>query len=258
MDIADDISYSTYDLEDAFKAGFLSPLSMLASSSMIKEAVANTVKKRLDQYYNDVPPAQRQFGLDDVNRILIELFSDVYGFGGTGANLLAQVVAGDADPAVALAAIASNAYRTAAETASTGYFRTDLTSEFVGRFINGVEVLVSKENLALSRARLQVDIFKMVEVLKNYAYETLIMSPMLKVAEHRGKDIVKKIFYALESNTGHLLMPDDFRNLYNNLTDKSEKRRVICDFIAGMTDRYALQFFSRLFSTNPETIYSPI
>lgn len=31
MDVADDIAYSTYDVEDAFKASFLTPLSMISA-----------------------------------------------------------------------------------------------------------------------------------------------------------------------------------------------------------------------------------
>ena len=35
MDIADDIAYSTYDLEDAFQGGFLSPLSMISAPDSV-------------------------------------------------------------------------------------------------------------------------------------------------------------------------------------------------------------------------------
>ena len=45
MDVADDIAYSTYDLEDAFKAGFLSPIEMLAASDDLKDKVAEEVRK---------------------------------------------------------------------------------------------------------------------------------------------------------------------------------------------------------------------
>jgi dGTPase len=100
--------------------------------------------------------------------------------------------------------------------------------------------------------------FKKVEVLKNFAYQGLIMSPMLKVAEHRGKEIVQETFRALDSAHGHLLMPSDCRALYGALKEPDERRRVVCDFMAGMTDRYAIQFYGRLFGTNPESIYSPL
>ncbi len=42
MDIADDIAYSTYDLEDSFKAGFLEPIDLLCSSP---ELLTNVAKK---------------------------------------------------------------------------------------------------------------------------------------------------------------------------------------------------------------------
>ena len=42
MDLADDIAYSTYDVEDAFKAGLLTPYDMMAANEGIyKEIVKN-------------------------------------------------------------------------------------------------------------------------------------------------------------------------------------------------------------------------
>src|SRR5690606_26176003 len=45
MDIADDIAYSTYDIEDAFKAGLLDPLSSMFPYERVVEAVAEEVSK---------------------------------------------------------------------------------------------------------------------------------------------------------------------------------------------------------------------
>ncbi len=42
MDIADDIAYSTYDLEDSFKAGFIKPIDLISVS---KELARNVIKK---------------------------------------------------------------------------------------------------------------------------------------------------------------------------------------------------------------------
>ncbi len=47
MDIADDISYSTYDLEDAFKAEFLSPIGILASEPEFINRVSIEVQRAL-------------------------------------------------------------------------------------------------------------------------------------------------------------------------------------------------------------------
>ena len=252
MDVADDVAYSTYDLEDAFKAGFLEPLSMLSASPTITRQVAQTVAGRLERYYPDLPSAERAFSSTDVSKTLIDIFESV--FVGS-AGYFKRKAMDDLSKAVG---IANDASSTSARLAADGYHRTRLTSDLVGAFIRGVTVKLDWKTPALSQARLDVETFKRVEVLKNFTYESLIMSSMLKVARYRGKDIVRSIFGAIEDDDGHLLMPDDFRAIYDDLTDTGERRRVICDFIAGMTDRYAIQFYGRLRGTNPESIYSPI
>ncbi|MGI6366389.1 MAG: hypothetical protein ACOX2G_11835 [Bacillota bacterium] len=86
----------------------------------------------------------------------------------------------------------------------------------------------------------------------------LINSSRLKVAENRGKEIVKMIFNKLNAPDGDLLLPEDFQRIYSNLKNRTHRKRIICDFIAGMTDRYALEFYGRLFSENPQTIFKPL
>ena len=100
---------------------------------------------------------------------------------------------------------------------------------------------------------MKVDTFKEVEVLKHFSYQALIMSPMLKIAAFRGKDIITNIFDALSKREdGTLLMPEDYRTLYEGFAGPSEKKRTICDFIAGMTDDYAIRYYSRLVSPSNE------
>jgi dGTPase len=47
MEIADDIAYSTYDLEDSFKAGFLEPIDLLCASPEVLENVAKKVNSNI-------------------------------------------------------------------------------------------------------------------------------------------------------------------------------------------------------------------
>jgi dGTPase len=150
------------------------------------------------------------------------------------------------------------AFRASANLVTDGYRRAKLTSDLVGSFIQNVEVEYDAKFPSQSKVMLNLNTFKQVEVLKTIAYQSLIMSPRLKVAEHRGKAIIKEIFDALVEDQGHLLMPDDARAIYDDIGLTSDKMRVICDFIACMTDRYALHFYSRLFGTNHESIYAPL
>jgi dGTPase len=250
MDVADDIAYSTYDLDDSFKAGFLDPVAMLANYDNIIEQVASEIQNRLNRYYVDLPTTQRQYTRKDFYGILVELIPGIYDL----HELKGMIIRRPEDAA----AITAQSARTSKLVASNGYFRHDLTSDLVGKFIDGIEVIFNPAQPWLSRARLQVDMFKRVETLKNFTYQATIMSPRLKVTAYRGKDIVSEIFRALNTGSGELLMPDDFRDIYRGIESGAGKRRVICDFIAGMTDRYAIEFYRRLYGTNPETIYSPL
>lgn len=45
MDIADDIAYSTYDLEDSFKAGFIKPIELISVSEEVSRNVIKKVHK---------------------------------------------------------------------------------------------------------------------------------------------------------------------------------------------------------------------
>jgi len=50
-----------------------------------------------------------------------------------------------------------------------------------------------------------------------------------------------------------LMLPDTARHWVENATDEKKKARVIADYIAGMTDRYALDEYERLFAIHAPT-----
>ena len=96
-----------------------------------------------------------------------------------------------------------------------------------------------------------------IEALKHLNYLLTIMSPRLKVVEYRGYEVVRTIFETLDSDEGNLLLPDDVQVMYDRLSDTDSKKRMICDFVAGMTDRYAVEFYGRLRETGA-SIFKPI
>lgn len=246
MDIADDIAYSTYDLEDAFKAGFLTPLSMLSLDSGLLVNIADKVGKNIG----------RAFSEDDVTRVLLNILGNLFELNQIPEAVhLIEAARSDAD---AMARLSTMTYRASLDLAQVGYLRTEFTSQLVDHFIRGVQIEINDVIPALSKAFLQEDVLNEVEVLKHLTYEALIMSSRLKVAEYRGYDIVTAIFEALTEKDGHLLLPDDYRYLFEQLKNKPEKMRTVCDFISGMTDRYAVEFFGRLRSENAQTIFKPL
>lgn len=257
MDIADDIAYSTYDLEDAFKAEFLCPLGILASDPEFIEKVTKMVAEKLED---------KSINSDEVRKILgktYELFDDEtlkemndLIDSRKKSKTMDRIKA--IEPAIRYAS--TYAFDLSARICTNGYLRTKHTSSLVHQFMSGVEVeCMDEDNPPLSKIRLNYEIRKKVEVLKRYTYYSVIESPRLKIAEFRGYDIIKEIFETLsnDNRTGYALLPEDFRQLYMGFSDQALKKRVICDFIAGMTDRYAVEFYARLKSESPQTIFKP-
>lgn len=147
-------------------------------------------------------------------------------------------------------------YSSARRLGSNGYSRTAFTSELVNRFVNGVQVEANKDYPALSVVRLDPEVKLQVETLKHLNYEIMIMSPRLRVVQFRGYEIVQAIFRALDADHGHYLLPRDYRESYLRLNGTDEKKRLLCDFVAGMTDRYAVEFYGRL-KQGDQSIFKP-
>ena len=141
--------------------------------------------------------------------------------------------------------------------ASDGYMRTELTSGLIAKALSNLELVQSSIHPALDNVRLTLRKFKEIEVLKGLNFSAVINSPVMKTVEYKGDKIIEELFGILSTPSGSKLLPDDFKLLYDNVQDPSMKKRVICDFIAGMTDRYALEFYGRLVSARPSTIYRP-
>lgn len=221
-------------VEDAFKAGFLTPFDLLAARPEVVEAVTKEMAKSLGEPYSE----------EDVRETLRSTF-----------EVLFEGTSGD-DPEVA----AIVAFMTSRNLAENGYHRTQFTSGLVGEFIQSIKFTPCDQCPALSQVTLKDDALLKVAVLKHFTFQSLILSPDLKVISYRGRKLVSNLFEILSDslNDGHELVPRDVRSMYDSATDSARRKRIVCDFIAGMTDAYAVEYYGRLTSETPPSVFKPL
>jgi dGTPase len=83
---------------------------------------------------------------------------------------------------------------------------------------------------------------KLKSELRNFLFENFYRHYRVMRMANKAKFFVEKLF------TLYINKPTLLPNYYRKkATDEASKRQVICDYIAGMTDRYALDEYKKLF-----------
>ena len=98
-----------------------------------------------------------------------------------------------------------------------------------------------------------------IEALKAFESYKVINNPRVTTLAHKGKEVLRRLFAVLDQGQESIgLFPEDHGEHYENALlngDETARKRVICDFLAGMTDSYALRFYSRLFVPGEGSFY---
>lgn len=86
---------------------------------------------------------------------------------------------------------------------------------------------------------------KLLDELKQLVLERVIHSQRVQTEVWHGAYMVKKLFEAV-MNEERLLSEKD-RHLISLASSDAERARIVCDYIAGMTDFYAKKLYGQLF-----------
>ncbi|MEW6048147.1 MAG: deoxyguanosinetriphosphate triphosphohydrolase [Bacillota bacterium] len=81
-----------------------------------------------------------------------------------------------------------------------------------------------------------------VEQIQRLLYERMYYDPRTRRMSVKGRLIIRRLFELFEREPS--VLP---RKTQERLALASDRRRVLCDFVAGMTDRYAMDLYEALF-----------
>lgn len=123
----------------------------------------------------------------------------------------------------------------------------DIPKELVGILgdthstrINTMVSSVIHSSTGVNDIVMEKEVYEATMSLRRFLNERVYYNPVAKHEEKRAKDLLRKLY---EYFVKH---PDEMPSEY--LFDESESiERRVCDYISGMTDRYAINLFEELF-----------
>ncbi|MCB1480036.1 MAG: hypothetical protein KDJ62_14425 [Rhodobiaceae bacterium] len=89
--------------------------------------------------------------------------------------------------------------------------------------------------------------------IKAFLFQRMYRAPSVMKVREDAKQVIRDLFEAYFS--GKAEMPDDWGQSWHEADaspDEQKRARLVCDFLAGMTDRYAILEHQRLFDATPE------
>ncbi|WP_456451807.1 deoxyguanosinetriphosphate triphosphohydrolase [Hydrogenimonas sp.] len=92
-----------------------------------------------------------------------------------------------------------------------------------------------------SPIRFEPELATRIKRLKKLLFEKLYRHERIVSKMHAGKECIRKLYAALREDSN--LLPKE----YKERLEKEKKERVVADFIAGMSDRYALMRYREIY-----------
>ncbi|MBU8871060.1 MAG: deoxyguanosinetriphosphate triphosphohydrolase family protein [Gemmatimonadales bacterium] len=132
--------------------------------------------------------------------------------------------------------------------------RKHAISKLVSYFMNEVE-LVQNQDFSHPLLRFQAIMAEPAASILNGLMELVrqkvISIPEVQTLEYKGQQLIVRLFEVLLENPNRLLPA----TTYERFKDSNRPERVICDYLAGMTDSYATKVYHKIFSPSVGSVF---
>jgi dGTPase len=89
--------------------------------------------------------------------------------------------------------------------------------------------------------------------LKNFLFTKVYRSPQVCIMNEKGRLIITRLFEHLEEKPE--MLPRSYISRFEKAKNKTDKRRIIADYISGMTDRYAMDLYQMMFEPYEKVMF---
>jgi dGTPase len=89
--------------------------------------------------------------------------------------------------------------------------------------------------------------------LKKFLFDNVYNRPQVCIMNEKGRLILSRIFHHLEEKPE--MLPGVYKSRFSQTRQKKTRRRVIADYLSGMTDRYAMDLFQMMFEPYEKVMF---
>jgi len=89
--------------------------------------------------------------------------------------------------------------------------------------------------------------------LKNFLFAKVYRSPQVCIMNEKGKMIIQRLFAHLAEKPE--MLPRSYLGRYQKAPDETARKRIIADYISGMTDRYAMDLYQMMFEPYEKVMF---
>ena len=125
------------------------------------------------------------------------------------------------------------------------------------RLVDEVNFLSGESNRYRYRLEVDEEVLRECRLFKRLSFDVVFLSPELKQLEHKGSHMLRRMWEVLSQRyvraatidgQAFQLLPADAAGEIEAAETEAQRARLVCDFLAGMTDGYASRTYQRLFS----------
>ena len=117
----------------------------------------------------------------------------------------------------------------------------DVLGDTSSQRINNMIINIVKNSIDKNEVIMSCDFYDASEKLRKFMFQHVYVGSVAKLEEGKAELMLRQLYNQL------LIMPELLPTEFNNMIDADGMHRVVCDYIAGMTDRYAVKTFTDIY-----------